>query len=117
MGSFLAGLVVELARQLQCFIHCRRKGGPVFSTRDLSSPTHSCIAFQTRNSSMDLQLADSGPVENRRSTFRFDLSALNLHMVLSHFCMETQSSVRTAIKDQERTVSIDIRDAFLHVLM
>ena len=62
--------VVESARQLQRFIYCRGKGGPVFSTRDLSSPTHSCIAFQTRYSCMDLQLPESGPIENWRSMFR-----------------------------------------------
>ena len=46
-----------------------------------------------------------------------DLSTLNRHMVVPHFKMETQGSVRSAIRSQEWTVSIDIRDAYLHVLM
>ena len=36
-------------------------------------------------------------------------------MVVPHFKMETQGSVRSAIRSQEWTVSIDIRDAYLHV--
>ena len=44
-----------------------------------------------------------------------DLSTLNRHMVVSHFKMETQGSVHSAIRSQEWTVSIDIRDAYLHV--
>ena len=46
-----------------------------------------------------------------------DLSTLNHHMVVPHFKMETQGSVRSAIRSQEWTVSIDIRDAYLHVPM
>ena len=46
-----------------------------------------------------------------------DLSTLNRHMVVPHFKMETQGSVRSAIRSQEWTVSIDIRDAYLHVPM
>ena len=43
-----------------------------------------------------------------------DLSTLNRHMVVPHL---TQGSVRSAIRSQEWMVSIDIRDAYLHVPM
>ena len=46
-----------------------------------------------------------------------DLSTLNRHMVIPHFKMETQGSVRAAIRSQEWTVFIDILDAYLHVPM
>ena len=46
-----------------------------------------------------------------------DLSTLNRHMVVPDFKMETQGSVQSAIRSQEWTVSIDIRDAYLHVPM
>ena len=46
-----------------------------------------------------------------------DLSTLNRHMVVPHFKMETQGSVRSAIRSQEWAVSINIRDAYLHVPM
>ena len=46
-----------------------------------------------------------------------DLSTLNRHMVVPHFKMETQGSVWTAIRTQDWTVSIDIRDTHLHVPM
>ena len=42
---------------------------------------------------------------------------LNRHMVASHFKMETQGYVKAIIRSQEWTVSIDIRDAYLHVPM
>ena len=38
-------------------------------------------------------------------------------MVVLHFKMETQGFVRSAIRSQEWTIAIDIRDANLHVLM
>ena len=46
-----------------------------------------------------------------------DLSTLNRHMVIPRFKMKSQGSVRSAIRSQEWTVSIDIHDAFLHVPM
>ena len=46
-----------------------------------------------------------------------DLSTLNRHMVVPHFKMETQGSVRAAIRSQEWTASIDICNAYLHVPM
>ena len=46
-----------------------------------------------------------------------DLSTLNQHLIVPQFKMETQVSVRATIRSQEWTVSIDIKDAYLHVLM
>ena len=46
-----------------------------------------------------------------------DLSTLNRHLVVVHFKMETQASIWAAIRSQEWAVSIDIRDAYLHVPM
>ena len=104
--------------------------------------THQCISFRTRNCCQDLQqavdaLLAKGAIErvNDETSLGFysrlflvpkktgdlrpiiDLSTLNQHMVVPHFKMETQWSVRSAIRSQEWTVSIDIRDAYLHVLM
>ena len=104
--------------------------------------TRSRIGFSTRNSSEELQTAvdallEKGAVERvvHEHTLGFysrlflvpkktgdlrpviDLSALNRHMVVPHFKMETQSSVRSSIRDQEWAVSIDIKDAYLHVPM
>ena len=104
--------------------------------------THQSISFRTRNSRQDLQqavdaLLMKGAIErvtNVRSLGFFsrlflvpkktgdlrpviDLSTLNRHMVVPHFKMETQGSVRSAIRSQEWAVSIDIRDAYLHVPM
>ena len=99
-------------------------------------------AFSTRNSRQDLQLAvekllQKGAVEKVRCARTkgfysrlflvpkktgdmrpvIDLSCLNRHLVVPHFKMETQSSVRGAIRQGEWTVSIDIQDAYLHVPM
>ena len=104
--------------------------------------THQSISFRTRNSRQDLQQAADallmkGAIErvtNVRSLGFYsrlflvpkktgdlrpviDLSTLNRHMVVPHFKMETQGSVRSAIRSQEWEVSIDIRDAYLHVPM
>ena len=104
--------------------------------------THQSISFRTRNSRQDLQqavdaLLMKGAIErvtNVKSLGFYsrlflvpkktgdlrpviDLSTLNRHMVVPHFKMETQGSVRSAIRSQEWTVSIDIRDAYLHVPM
>ena len=46
-----------------------------------------------------------------------NLSSLNHHMIVLHLKMETQGSVRSAIRSQKWTISIDIRDAYLHVPM
>ena len=104
--------------------------------------THQSISFRTRNSRQDLQqavdaLLMKGAIErvtNVRSLGFYcrlflvpkktgdlrpviDLSTLNRHMVVPHFKMETQGSVRSAIRSQEWAVSIDIRNAYLHVPM
>ena len=46
-----------------------------------------------------------------------DLSSLNRQMVVLHFKIEMQGFVRSAIRSQEWTISIDIRDAYLHIPM
>ena len=104
--------------------------------------THQSISFRTRNSRQDLQqavdaLLMKGAIERVTNvTFLgffsrlflvpkktgdlrpvIDLSTLNRHMVVPHFKMEMQGSVRSAIRSQEWTVSIDIHDAYLHVQM
>ena len=104
--------------------------------------THQSISFRTRNSRQDLQqavdaLLMKGAIERvtnmkslgfcsrlflvpkKTGDLRpvIDLSTLNRHMVVPHFKMETQGSVRSAIRSQEWKVSIDIRDAYLHVPM
>ena len=96
--------------------------------------THQSISFRTRNSRQDLQqavdaLLMKGAIErvtNVKSLGFYsrlflvpkktgdlrpviDLSTLNRHMVVPHFKMETQGSVRSAIRSQEWTVSIDIQ--------
>ena len=107
----------------------------------LSSPISSPM-FRTRNSRQDLQqavdaLLSKGAIERvlNKASLGFnsrlflvpkktgdlcpliDLSTLNRHMVVPHFKMETQRSVKAAIRCQEWTVSINIRDAYLHVPM
>ena len=104
--------------------------------------THQSISFRTRNSRQDLQqavdaLLMKGAIERVTNVTSLgfysrlflvhkktgdlrpviDLSTLNRHMVVPHFKMETQGSVRSAIRSQEWTVSIDIRDAYLLVPM
>ena len=104
--------------------------------------THLCTSFRARNSRQDLQqavdaLLAKGAIErvSKVTSLRFysrlllvpqktgdfrpmiDLSTLNRHMVVLHFQMETQGSIRTAIRSEEWTVSIDICDAYLHVPM
>ena len=96
--------------------------------------THQSISFRTRNSRQDLQqavdaLLMKGAIErvtNVRSLGFYsrlflvpkktgdlrpviDLSTLNRHMVVPHFMMQTQGSVRSAIRSQEWAVSIDIK--------
>ena len=46
-----------------------------------------------------------------------DLSQLNHHLYIPHFKMETQASVRSAIRQGEWAVSVNIRDAYHHVPM
>ena len=104
--------------------------------------THQCISFQTRNSRQDLQQAVDalllkGAIERVTNVISLgyynrlflvpkktgdlrpviNLSSLNRHMVVLHFKMETQGFICSAIRSQEWTISIDIRDAYLHVPM
>ena len=116
--------------------------GWAFTFQQRPQLTHQSISFRTRNSRQDLQqavdaLLMKGAIEwvtNVKSLGFYsqlflvpkktgdlrpviDLSTLNRHMVVPHFKMETQGSVRSAIRSQEWTVSIDIHDAYLHVPM
>ena len=92
---------------------------------------HQCISFRSRNSQQDLQQAIDalllkGAIEQVTNVTSLgyyswlflvpkktgdlrpviDLSTLKRHMVVPHFKMETQGSVRSAIRSQEWTVSI-----------
>ena len=101
--------------------------------------TNQCISFRTRSSRQQAvdYLLMKGAIERITNVTSLgyysplflvpkktgdlrpviDLSTLNCHMVVPHFNMETQGSVRSAIRNQEWTVSIDIRNAYLHVPM
>ena len=46
-----------------------------------------------------------------------DLSTLNQHLVVPHFEMETAGSIKVAIRARKWAISIDIRDAYVHVPM
>ena len=128
----LCSALAESAGQLPGHRHCRGRGGhsipatasahpSVHQLPDQKQPagppaSRRCLADEgshraghQRDIPRILQLGDLGPV--------IDLSTLNCHMVVPHFKMETQGSCRSAIRSQEWTVSIDIREAYLHVLM
>ena len=75
------------------------------------------IEGQQRDFSRVLQPAVPGSVKTGDLRPAIDLSTLNRHMVVPHFKMETQSPAQVTIRIQEWTVSIDIRDAYLHVPM
>ncbi len=72
--------------------------------RDLSSP-----GFYSR-----LFLV---PKKNGKLRPVLDLSALNAYMLVEHFKMETARSIRGTIQQGDWAVSIDLRDAYLHVPM
>ena len=118
------------------------KEGVRLTWMDSPPLTRRPIAFPTKNSKKDLQkavqsLLDKGAVErvirtDSRGFFSrlflvpkktgdmrpvIDLSSLNRHLVIPHFKMETQASVRAAVRPGEWAVSVDIRDAYLHVPM
>ena len=46
-----------------------------------------------------------------------DLSALNRYLQRIHFKMETAASVRAAVQKNDWATSLDLRDAYFHVLM
>ena len=146
-GSQVGARLADFAPHWQSLLgNCRATGivedGVGIAFQQWPQLTHQIISFQTRNSRQDLQQAVNallmkGAIEwviNVKSLGFYsrlflvpkktgdlrpviDLSTLNRHMVVSHFKMETQGSVRSAIRSQEWTVSIDIRDAYLHVPM
>ena len=146
-GSQVGARLADFASHWRSLLgNCRATGivedrvGIAFQQRP--QLTHQSISFQTRNSRQDLQqavdaLLMKGAIErvtNVRSLGFYsrlflvpkktgdlrpviDLSTLNRHMVVPHFKMETQGSVRSAIRSQEWAVSIDIHDAYLQVPM
>ena len=146
-GSQVGARLADFALHWRSLLgNCRATGivedgvGSAFQQRP--QLTHQCISFRTRNSHQDLQQAVDALllkgaikrvtkvtslgyyyrlflVTKKTGDLRpvIDLSTLNRHMVVPHFKMETQGSVRSAIRSQEWTVSIDICDAYLHVPM
>ena len=143
MGARLAGFAHQWRSLLGC---CRAPNrveeGVGLNFQHRPQLTHHSITFRTRNSHQDLQqavdaLLSKGTIAGvlNEACPRFysrlylvpkktgdlrpviDLSALNHHLVEPHFKMEIQAFVRAAFRSQEWTVSIDIRDAFLHVPM
>ena len=138
--SRLCPALAESAGQLPGHRHRRGRGGHCISATTSAHPSKH--QFPDQDSRQDLQqavdaLLMKGAIErvtNVRSLGFYsrlflvpkktgdlrpviDLSTLNRHMVVPHFKMETQGSVRSAIRSQEWAVSIDIRDAYLHVPM
>ena len=57
------------------------------------------------------------PKKNRKLRPVIDLSLLNHYIHKQHFKMETVKSVRQSIMDNNWVVSIDLTDAYLHVLI
>ena len=45
-----------------------------------------------------------------------DLSSLNTFLVYNHFKMETASSIREAVRPGDWAISLDLRDAYFHIL-
>lgn len=70
---------------------------------------HSSLGFYSRLFLVPKRSGEDRPV--------IDLSILNRHLHVPSFRMETQASVREAIRPGEWVASIDIRDAYLHVPM
>ena len=44
-----------------------------------------------------------------------NVSKLNVHIPCLHYKMETDQSVRAAVRPQDWTYSIDLQDAYLHL--
>ena len=146
-GSQVGARLADFAPHWQSLLgNCRATGivedGVGITFQQRPQLTHQCISFRTWNSRQDLQQAVDalllkGAIERVTNVTSLgyysrlflvpkktgdlrtviDLSTLNRHMVVPHFKTETQGSVRSAIRSQEWTVSIDIRDAYLHVPM
>ena len=139
-GSQVGARLADFAPHWRSLLgNCRATGivedGVGIAFQQRPQLTHQSISFRTRYSRQDLQqavdaLLIKGAIErvvNVRSLGFYsrlflvpkktgdlrpviDLSTLNHHMVVPHFKMETQGSVRSAIRSQEWAVSIDIRD-------
>ena len=146
-GSQVGARLADFAPHWRSLLgNCRATGivkdGVGIAFQQRPQLTHQSISFRTRNSRQDLQqavdaLLMKGAIERVTNVTSLgfysrlflvpkktgdlrpviDLSTLNRHMVVPHFKMEMQGSVRSAIRSQEWTVSIDIRDAYLHVPM
>ena len=146
-GSQMGARLADFAPHWRSLLgNCRATGivedGVGIAFQQRPQLTHQSISFRTRNSRQDLQqaldaLLMKGAIERVTSVKSLGfysqlflvpkktgdlrpvihLSTLNRHMVVPHFKMETQGSVRSAIRSQEWMVSIDIRDAYLHVPM
>ena len=136
----LCSALAESAGQLPGHQHCRGRGGHCIPAATSAHPSVHHFPDQkqpTRPSASRGCLAVKGAIERvtNVTSLRYysrlflvpkktgdlwpviNLSTLNCHMVVPHLKMETQGSVRSAIRSQEWTVSIDIRDAYLHVPM
>ena len=46
-----------------------------------------------------------------------DLSRLNCHIITPHFKMETLDSVRLALRKNDWAISLDLTDAYFHILI
>ena len=136
----LCSALAESAGQLPGHQHCRGQGGHCIPAATSAHPSVHHFPDQkqpTRPSASRGCLAVKGAIERVTNVTSLgyysrlflvpkktgdlrpviDLSTLNCHMVVPHLKMETQGSVRSAIRSQEWTVSIDIPDAYLHVPM
>ena len=146
-GSQVGARLADFAPHWRSLLgNCRATGivedGVGIAYQQRPQLTHQSISFRTRNSRQDLQqavdaLLMKGAIERVTNVTSLgfyswlflvpkktgdllpviDLSTLNRHMVVPHFKMETQGSIQSAIRSLEWTVSIDIRDAYLHVPM
>ena len=144
VGACLAGFANHWQNLLgECRSVQILRSGVLLQWLDQHLPlTRTPISFHTRNRKQDFQKAVDSllqkgaiePVLNSRSLGFYsrlflvpkktgdlhpviDLSTLNKSLVVPHFQLATAQTVRAAIRCQEWTVSIDIRDAYLHVPM
>ena len=146
-GSQVGARLADFAPHWRSLLgNCRATGnvedGVGIAFQQRPQLTHQSITFRTRNSRQDLQqavdaLLMKGAIEQVTNVTSLgyysrlfliskktgdlrpviDLSTLNRHMVVPHFMMETHGSVRSVIRSQEWTVSVDICNAYLHVPM
>ena len=144
VGAHLAGFADQWQNLLgECRSVQILQSGVLSQWLDQHPPlTRTPISFHTRNRKQDLQkavdsLLQKGAIEHVLNSCSLvfysrlflvpkktgdlcpviDLSTLNKSLVVPHFQMETAQTVRAAIHRQEWTVSIDMREAYLHVPM